>query len=146
MMSAPALANGSIHRSTGATIRWTSNGLALCGRSAFTTGGPIVRLGTKWPSITSTWIQSAPAASIARISSPRRAKSADNIEGAMRTGCCTAGILTPARLGGQGRETTYPPLIPDEGGDEEAVGAAVGLERARQDAHPARHFDAGRDR
>jgi hypothetical protein len=34
----------------------------VCGRIAFTTAGPIVMLGTKWPSITSTWIQSAPAA------------------------------------------------------------------------------------
>ncbi len=32
---------------------------------AATTGGPKVMLGTKWPSMTSTWIQSAPAASIA---------------------------------------------------------------------------------
>ena len=41
----------------------------VCGRSAFTTGGPKVMLGTKWPSITSRWIQSAPAASTARVSS-----------------------------------------------------------------------------
>jgi hypothetical protein len=33
------------------------------------------------PSITSTWIQSAPAASIARTSSPSREKSAERIEG-----------------------------------------------------------------
>jgi hypothetical protein len=57
--------------------------LALCGRSAFTTIGPMVRLGTKCPSMTSMWIQSAPAASIARTSSPSRAKSADRMEGAM---------------------------------------------------------------
>ena len=48
----------------------TSRGLAVCGRSAFTTAGPKVMLGTKCPSITSIWIQSAPAASIARTSSP----------------------------------------------------------------------------
>ena len=86
MMSAPASAKASRNGSTGEIIRWTSNGLAVCGRSAFTTAGPMVMLGTKWPSITSTWIQSAPAASIARTSSPSRAKSADRIEGAIE-GC-----------------------------------------------------------
>ena len=89
MMSAPASAKASRKGSTGEIIRWTSNGLAVCGRSAFTTAGPMVRLGTKWPSITSTWIQSAPASSTARTSSPSRAKSAERMEGAMRTGCCT---------------------------------------------------------
>ena len=52
-------------------------------RIALITGGPKVMLGTKWPSITSRWIQSAPAASMASTSSPRRAKSAERIEGAM---------------------------------------------------------------
>ena len=52
-------------------------------RAASTITGPKVMLGTKWPSMTSTWIQSAPAASTARISSPRRAKSAARIEGAI---------------------------------------------------------------
>src|SRR5580704_2707319 len=42
----------------------------------------MVMLGTKRPSITSTWIQSAPAVSTARTSSPNRAKSADRTEGA----------------------------------------------------------------
>src|SRR5579864_4830100 len=46
-------------------------------------------LGTKWPSITSTWIQSAPAASMARISSPSLAKSAERIDGAMVSGRMT---------------------------------------------------------
>ena len=45
--------------------------------------GPMVMLGTKWPSMTSTWIQSQPAASMARTSSPSRAKSAERIDGAM---------------------------------------------------------------
>src|SRR3954470_17388949 len=43
-------------------------------------------LGTKWPSITSTWIQSAPAWSTARTSSPSLAKSAARIDGAMASG------------------------------------------------------------
>src|SRR5262245_32964518 len=47
-------------------------------------------LGTNRPSITSTWIQSAPAASTARTSSPSRLKSADRIDGAIRIGCIRA--------------------------------------------------------
>src|SRR6516165_1308828 len=46
------------------------------------TTGPSVMLGTKRPSMTSTWIQSAPAASTARTSSPSRVKSADSTDGA----------------------------------------------------------------
>src|SRR6516225_7907577 len=42
--------------------------------------------GTKRPSITSTWIQSAPAASTARTSSARRPKSAESIDGATMVG------------------------------------------------------------
>ena len=44
--------------------------------------GPIVTFGTNRPSIMSTWIQSACAASMARSSSARRPKSADKIDGA----------------------------------------------------------------
>jgi hypothetical protein len=43
----------------------------------------MVMLGTKCPSITSTWITSAPAFSTALTSSARRLKSADKIEGAI---------------------------------------------------------------
>ena len=43
-------------------------------------------LGTKCPSITSRWIQSAPAASTARTSSPSFEKSEARIEGAMKSG------------------------------------------------------------
>jgi len=39
--------------------------------------------GTKCPSMTSTWIQSAPEAVTARTSSPSRPKSAERIDGAM---------------------------------------------------------------
>jgi hypothetical protein len=58
----------------------------VCGRMARTMSGPMEILGTKWPSMTSTWIQSAPAASTARTSSPSFAKSAAKIEGAMMSG------------------------------------------------------------
>src|SRR4051794_2006475 len=50
------------------------------------TGGPNEMFGTKWPSITSRWIQSAPAASMARSSSPALAKSQDSMEGAISSG------------------------------------------------------------
>jgi hypothetical protein len=51
-------------------------------RTVSITTGPIVMFGTKRPSITSTWIQSAPAASTSPTSSARRPKSADKIDGA----------------------------------------------------------------
>ncbi len=86
--SAPASAKAGTSGSTGETMRWQSNGCLLWALRAFTTIGPMVRLGTKWLSMTSTWIQSAPAAVTASISAPKAAKSADRIEGAMRTGCC----------------------------------------------------------
>jgi hypothetical protein len=54
-------------------------------RTDFRTGIPMDMFGTKWPSITSKWITSAPAASPARTSSPSRAKSADRIDGAILT-------------------------------------------------------------
>src|SRR5712692_10022641 len=54
-------------------------------RTASTTSGPNVRLGTKWPSMTSTWMRSAPAASAWRTCSPKREKSAARIDGASLT-------------------------------------------------------------
>src|SRR5271170_7062463 len=51
--------------------------------SDFTIGAPIERLGTKCPSITSMCIRSAPACSASRTCSPRRAKSAARIDGAI---------------------------------------------------------------
>ena len=51
---------------------------------AFTTTGPRVMLGTKRPSITSTWMRSPPAASAAWTSSASRPKSADSRLGAIR--------------------------------------------------------------
>ena len=64
-------------------MRCTSKGIFTCGFRALTMSGPSVMFGTKWPSITSMCSQSAPAASTARHSSPRRAKSEASIEGAM---------------------------------------------------------------
>ena len=84
----------------------------LTGRIACTTPGPIEMLGTKWPSITSTWIQSAPAASMARISSPNLAKSAERIDGAMMSGrmaCLRMPFANTGRAAGQ-REGGQGPL------------------------------------
>src|ERR1700722_14790171 len=53
--------------------------------SAETTTGPSVIGGTKWPSITSTWITRAPASSTSETCSRRRPKSAERIDGATRT-------------------------------------------------------------
>src|ERR1051325_9613829 len=64
------------------TMRCTSKNFGDRGRIACTTTGPMVMFGTKWPSITSTWIQSAPARVTASTSSPSRLKSADRIDGA----------------------------------------------------------------
>ena len=60
--------------------------LAVALRTAATTSGPKLMSGTKRPSITSTWIQSAPAASTARTSFARRPKSAARIDGATTIG------------------------------------------------------------
>jgi hypothetical protein len=64
--------------------------IRIAGRIAFTTSAPMVMLGTKWPSMTSIWIQSAPALSTARTSSPSLAKSAERIDGAMMISCVMA--------------------------------------------------------
>ena len=64
-------------------MRWRSSGSRVRFRIASMTGGPIVRFGTKCPSITSTWIWSAPPASTRAISSARAAKSAERIDGAI---------------------------------------------------------------
>src|SRR5262245_47648266 len=67
--------------------------------------------------MTSTWIQSAPAAVTASISDPRAAKSADRMDAAMRTGCC--GMTCPTAHSGPGPGRRLPALAP-EGMDGEA--------------------------
>src|SRR5690606_15811972 len=89
--SAPASTNASRCSSGFSTMRCTSIGSRVTLRIAAVTAGPTVRLGTKWPSMTSTWIQSAPACSAARTCSPRRVKSAERIEGAIFRGMSDGG-------------------------------------------------------
>jgi len=69
MLAAPAFANSSTYFSGSTIIRWQSSGVFACLFIAATTSGPQVMFGTNRPSITSTWIQSAPPCSTARISS-----------------------------------------------------------------------------
>src|SRR5262245_46077676 len=63
-------------------------------------------LGTKWPSMTSTCTQSHPALSIARTSSPSRAKSADRIDGAMRMSFVMRTPLLPLPMKNGERQST----------------------------------------
>jgi hypothetical protein len=73
---------------------WQSNvplppgfeGLSTCDLILVTTGAPKVMLGTKWPSITSTCSQSQPLLIVVEHASPRAAKSAERIDGAMMAG------------------------------------------------------------
>src|SRR5579862_4413376 len=82
IQSTPASANTGINSSGFSIIRWQSSGNFVTLRSDFTTGGPIVRFGTKCPSITSTWMTLAPPSVAAHTCSPSRAKSAERIDGA----------------------------------------------------------------
>ncbi len=61
-------------------IRWQSSGRLVALRRLFTTGGPMVMLGTKCPSMMSTWMTVAPPRSAAATSSARCAKSAESID------------------------------------------------------------------
>src|SRR5208282_1161491 len=63
-------------------IRWQSSGKSVTLRSDFTTGGPMVRFGTKCPSMISTWMTLPPPSAAACTCSPSRAKSAERIDGA----------------------------------------------------------------
>src|SRR5713101_3387120 len=63
-------------------IRWQSSGSLVALRSDLTSCGPSVMLGTKCPSITSTWMMVPPPSAARPTCSPSRAKSADKIEGA----------------------------------------------------------------
>ena len=64
----------------------------------------MVRFGTKCPSITSTWSQSAPAASIISTSLRISAKSQESSEGEMST---VRSVMWEPRLRGQGEAGLY---------------------------------------
>ena len=81
MASQPASAKASMYLTGSSIIRWASKNLSEYLLTALMTGGPNVMFGTNIPSITSRWIQSAPALSVLAISSPSLEKSADRMEG-----------------------------------------------------------------
>src|SRR4028118_925107 len=74
------------------------------------TAGPKLMLGTKCPSITSRWVQAAPPASNCWTSSPRRLKSAERTDGAIRRGRVICGdrlACVSWLVDGQGRRILY---------------------------------------
>ena len=79
------------------TMRCASNGTDVWGRADAITSGPNVRLGTNWPSITSHWMRSTPAASSAATSSPSREKSAGSTDGAIWIGRLIVQQPSPVR-------------------------------------------------
>ena len=105
----PASAKASRKASGSWIIRWVSSGSLVAGRSHFTSTGPNVMLGTNRPSITSTWIRSAPAASTSLTCSASRDRSAERMDGAilMRLSSFGLGIIggAPQSVGFTGRTT-----------------------------------------
>src|SRR5229473_7736622 len=80
---APASAKAAMKSSGFSIIKWQSKGtLEIVLRSEATTGGPIVRFGTKCPSITSRWSTVPPPSMAASASAPSCAKLAERMEGA----------------------------------------------------------------
>jgi hypothetical protein len=61
-------------------------GRGTCERMEATTGAPKVMLGTKWPSIMSTWSQSADWPIVVEQAVPRLEKSAERMDGAIMAG------------------------------------------------------------
>src|SRR5262245_11807515 len=126
------------------TIRCTSSGSLVSRLSAPMRGAPKVRLGTKHPSMTSTWTQSAPPASICAMCSARRPRSADRAEGAMRTvtqalrsGSLTDDQVHPRAL--RGHDAGAGPLIqhhPHRAAARGAGGDGAHLEAGRLETLP----------
>ena len=105
MMSAPALAKASRYGSAGAIIRCTSKGFLVTRPDApARPAGRTVMLGTKWPSITSTWIQSAPAS----IDGAHLLAEAGEIGGQDRGGDEDRGHWRAGSTAGRGRQPEGP--------------------------------------
>ena len=116
---------------------------------------PIEIGGTKWPSITSTWITRAPASMTDSTWSPRRAKSAARIDGATRTSCeergghgGATGTTPPSTRGCVLRAGLYPVLRPVlhlvERGHLAAVHVLAVVVDRRRTGPPARGRDPRR--
>ena len=83
-------------------MRCASNGSVVWRRADAITSGPNVRFGTNWPSITSHWMRSTPAASSAATSSPSLLKSTGSTLGAISIRGPDAGSGTGAEVGSVG--------------------------------------------
>src|SRR3972149_6940738 len=134
-------------------MRWTSSGTRVRLRSAPTTTGPTVMLGTKRPSITSTWSWSPPPASTRATSWPSAAKSAERIEGAIFTTLLLyharrkRTAVKPSVPCRWGRQRRAPPAAGGRGGEgPRALGVPLGLGRAGRVDEPAARADHGRGR
>ena len=118
--SAPALAKSSSRSPGLSIIRWQSRYRSVRGRRHLTTGAPIERFGTKWPSITSTCSRSA----CGRIRSTSAASSAKSAAGSTVRSFPWRSTLTGAvRRAGQ---------------DEEVHPVGAGRLREQQCASPPR--------
>ena len=98
--SHPASMNIGDKRSGSSTIKCASKGISTLFLHEATVSGPIVRFGTKFPSIMSQWIRSAPASSRASHSKPKRLKSAGRIEGHISMWRLFSVIQGPQSVGG----------------------------------------------
>ena len=91
---------------TGHEVHVDGNVTGGARRGTLHTIGPKVRFGTKWLSITSKWMRSAPARTTASTSSPRCAKSAERRDGAIhaaRAVCGDGSEAMPSSIQGGGR-------------------------------------------
>src|SRR5579883_1375096 len=101
-------------------IMWQSMGREVTFRSDASTGVPIVRLGTKCPSITSKCMTVPPPASAALTSSARCAKSADRIDGSSSTKIREVYQLDPPPRHWRSLRNS-PPLQPRPAGIREGI-------------------------
>src|SRR5438034_8530349 len=108
--AAPASTYRSPQSSGRSIIRWTSSGRRVARCRSATIFGPNVRFGTKWPSITSTWTQSAPPRSSAPTASARRVKSALRIDGANFGSEMLASLLVTRPVGWHHSMSPPPPV------------------------------------
>src|SRR5262245_9421530 len=119
--SAPASQNAATYFVGCGIIRWQSSVAFVALRTLFTSGGPNVMFGTKWPSITSRWRRSAPPSTTLWISCSRCPKSAERIDGAIRTGRVATFAFIAARV------APRPPGGPLPGQQREEIHAARGV-------------------
>src|ERR1700677_3718316 len=125
--SAPASRNGSRYQAGSVIIRWVSKKRSVCSRSDETTGGPMVRLGTKCPSMTSTWSHSEPGA-IWSTASDRQPKSAERIDGATRNSGSEVGVTMAGEPTGDGG--SHPESLTGRGVHAVPPGGGVDLSAA----------------